>query len=63
MPPGVRFIEYEFRACLHCEARRIVQCEERVNINGVDVLPDGCWRKEYIKVGPKPHKEDERGIN
>jgi hypothetical protein len=58
----IRFINYEFRCCLHCLARYIKDCEEKITIDGVESLPERCWRNEkdycVIKDSPNYKKED-----
>jgi len=52
----IRFVDYEFRICVHCCAKTIKECAEKVNVNGKDTLPARCWREDLIK--DKPEKDD-----
>jgi len=57
--PSVRFIEYEFRRCVHCEARCINECSEKIKTGNEFTLPFGCWREDLIKDKPKTEKYNE----
>jgi hypothetical protein len=50
--------EFELRKCVHCEVKYIEDAEcIDVEIGGKPVLPEGCWRKDLIRVTPKPHND------
>ena len=52
---SIRIVQYEFPCCLHCQARYLEDCEEKIKDGDKYVLPEGCWRKDYIKLTPKPN--------
>jgi hypothetical protein len=52
----IRFINYELRICVHCEAKHVSDCPERKIVNGESILPDGCWREDLIRDAHKPIK-------
>jgi hypothetical protein len=49
--------EFEYRVCVHCEAKYIEDCRVAdIEIGtGKPLIPKGCWRREYVKEEPKPH--------
>ena len=49
----IRFIQYEFRSCLHCEAHYVKDCPEKVIVNNIEKVPVGCWREDLIRDKPK----------
>ena len=47
---------FELRVCVRCEVKWIEDCPAiEVEVGGKPVLPAGCWRRELIKLEPKPH--------
>jgi hypothetical protein len=56
-------IEYEWRDCVQCECSYIEDCKHvNVELGGNPVLPDMCWRKDFIKLTPKPHHPDDNRL-